>query len=245
MKFDFMPSYIKSLAKSAFHSQWGVAVLVTLFMGLFTLIDEMVTLVEQIAADGKSFVDLLGEDTVNRIIEIYKDNYKIILIVSLAIGLFMTILQYGECKVFVDIVEGKDARFSSVFDGLLYPVKSVVANIYIIILTVLWTFLFIIPGLVAAIKYSLTPYIIAENPEIPVTDAVDMSKHMMEGHKMDYFVLILSFIPWIILVTLTCGLASIYVTPYMNATYAQFYVMVRDEYNMGNEIVKEDKGLEE
>lgn len=234
MNFEFTPGNIKAYAKEAFHAQWGVAVLVVLFTGLFTLVDEVRSLCIQIEADPKIYVSVFGVGTVKWIISFYKDNYMIILVVSLAVRLFLSILKYGECKLFTHIVEGKDAKFSTVFDGLLYVVKAVAANIYVIILTIMWTLLFIIPGLIAAVKYSLTYYIIAENPDIPITDAVDMSKNMMDGHKMDYVMLLLSFIPWLLLVVVTGGLASIYVTPYMNTAFAQFYVMVRDEYNMGN-----------
>lgn len=242
MNLEYVPGNIKYHAKEAFHAQWGVAILVTLFTGLFAFVNDIKSVFVQIEADAETYSSVFGVEVVNRILSFYKDNYMIILIVSLAVSLFLSILQYGECKVFIDVVEGRDASFSTVFDGLLYAVKAVAANIYVIILTILWTMLFIIPGIVAALKYSMTYYIIAENPEIPITDAVDMSKNMMDGHKMDYVMLLLSFIPWIILVTITGGLASIYVTPYMNAASAQFYVMVRDEYNMGNEVVREDNG---
>lgn len=245
MDLDFVPGNIKAIARGAFRSQWGVAILVTLFVGIFTLASDAISTVGQIVSNPKDYLELFDKDLINKIIDFYNDNYRIFLIASIAIGLFLAIVKYGECKVFTDVVEGKDASFSSVFDGFLYPVKAVAANIYIIILTALWTFLFVIPGLIAAIKYSMTYYIIAENPDIPITDAVDMSKNMMDGHKMDYFMLVLSFIPWLLLTTITFGLASVYVLPYMNCAYAQFYVMVRDEYNMANEVIREDRDLEE
>ena len=245
MNFDFVPSNIKSFARTAFHSQWGIAILVSLFTGIFTLASDAISTVSQIVANPEKYLALFDKDLLNKIIDFYNDNYRIFLIVSLAISLFLTIIKYGEYKVFTDVVEGKDASFSSVFDGFLYPVKAVAANAYVLILVIMWTLLFIIPGFVAAIKYSMTYYIIAENPDVPITDAVDMSKNMMEGHKLDYVMLILSFIPWLLLIIITFGLASIYVTPYMNTAYAQFYVMVRDEYNMGNEEVREDNDFGE
>lgn len=249
MEYDFTPEVIKRDAKRAFHAQWGVAVLVTLFMGFFSLVSEAGSTVTNIAAKPDEYKVQLGEELVELIIKYYEKYALTILIVYLAIKLFTTIAQYGQCKLFVDIVEGNDARFSSIFDGFLYVFKAVGTSIYIIVLVFLWACLLIVPGLIAAIKYSMTSYIIAENPDTPITDAVDMSRNMMDGHKMDYLMLVLSFVPWLLLVAVTCGLASFYVAPYMNTATAQFYIRVRDEYNaeheMGNRMVNEEKSDKE
>ena len=156
MDFEFIPGRIKSLAKDAFHAQWGVAILVSLFTGFFAYISEVRSVLIQIEAKPETYVSMFGVEVVNKIIDFYKGNYMVILIVTIAVNLFLAILQYGECKVFIDVVEGRDASFSTVFDGLLYVVKAVAAHIYVIVLTFLWTLLFIIPGFVAVVKYSMT-----------------------------------------------------------------------------------------
>ncbi len=66
-------------------------------------------------------------------------------------------------------------------------------------------------------------YIYAENPEMGALDAIKKSQEMMNGHKMDLFVLELSFTGWALLSTITFGLVGIYVTPYMIATFTNFY----------------------
>ena len=234
MDYEYLPGIVKAKARSGFHQQWGVAILVTLFGLLFSVPNQIISIMGNVTEKPVEFASVLGKNLVDNIVKFYNKNYMVLLIVSVAISLFLVIIKYGECKLYVDIVEKKDAGFSTIFDGLLYPIKAVVANIYIVVLVILWTMLFIIPGLVAAIKYSMTSYIIAEDPDIPITDAVDMSKNMMNGHKLDYVMLIFSFIPWILVIMLTFGLATVYVTPYLNASCAQFYVMVRDEYNARN-----------
>lgn len=231
---EFMPEFIKKDAKLAFHAQWGVAVLVTLFTGFFALISEIISTAEGVAIEPGRYKGVFGEEMVDLIVKYYNKYYLAILVVSLAISLFITIIQYGECKVFLDIVERKEGKFSSLFDGFLYVFKAVGTSVYVLILVILWTFLLIVPGIIAAIKYSMTSYIIAENPDTPITDAVDMSKNMMEGHKMEYVMLLISFVPWLLLIAFTCGIATFYVTPYLNTALAQFYVRVRDEYNMEN-----------
>lgn len=95
----------------------------------------------------------------------------------------------------------------------------------------LWTMLFIIPGIIKAYSYRLVPYILKENPELSGTEAITLSRKMMNGHKADAFVLDLSFLGWIILSALTCGILHIfYVGPYIQATDAELYKAIRASY---------------
>ena len=87
----------------------------------------------------------------------------------------------------------------------------------------LWGLLFIIPGIVAAYRYAMAPYILAENPGMTASEAITASKQMMEGHKGELFCLGLSFFGWAILSGLTLGIGSLWLTPYMNAAYTAFY----------------------
>lgn len=88
----------------------------------------------------------------------------------------------------------------------------------------LWSLLLVIPGIYKAYQYRMVSYIIAEHPDMPYKDALQMSSDMMNGHKWDAFVLDLSFILWHILGGITCGIAEIfYVAPYVNLTNAALY----------------------
>ena len=89
--------------------------------------------------------------------------------------------------------------------------------------TFLWSLLFVIPGIIKGYSYSMSMYILAENKGKPALECIDESKAMTNGHKMDLFVLDLSFIGWILLGCITFGIALIWVYPYMNATYANVY----------------------
>lgn len=94
----------------------------------------------------------------------------------------------------------------------------------VVLFTFLWSLLLYIPGIIKAISYSMTSYILMENPDMPVMDAIEKSKEMTNGHKMDIFVTYLSFIGWGILSAFTFGiLAVFYVGPYMNLTMAGIY----------------------
>lgn len=94
--------------------------------------------------------------------------------------------------------------------------------------TILWTFLFIIPGIVKSYEYQMIPYLLAENPQMSREQAFAESKRMMSGQKWRAFVLDLSFIGWNILSAITLGILGIfYVQPYMDATHAALYEALR------------------
>lgn len=91
--------------------------------------------------------------------------------------------------------------------------------------TFLWALLLIVPGIIKAYEYRMIPYLLAENPDLTISEAFDKTRKIMYGNKMDAFVLDLSFLPWIILAALTCGILSVvYVAPYMALTNAELYV---------------------
>lgn len=94
--------------------------------------------------------------------------------------------------------------------------------------TVLWTLLFIIPGIVKSYEYQMIPYLLADNPQMTKEQAFEESKRMMQGQKWKAFVLDLSFIGWNILSALTLGILGLfYVQPYMDATHAALYEALR------------------
>lgn len=98
------------------------------------------------------------------------------------------------------------------------------SSLYII----LWSLLLVVPGIIKAYSYSMANYIMAENPEIKALDAMKKSEAMMDGYKWELFILDLSFFFWYLLVTITFGIAYIYVGPYIQATKANFYLKLKE-----------------
>ena len=93
----------------------------------------------------------------------------------------------------------------------------------------LWSLLFVIPAIVKAYSYRMTPYIIADNPEMSALDAITKSRNMMRGHKWNTFVLDLSFLGWLILSGCTLGILGVfYVNPYIFETDAELYLALKD-----------------
>ena len=145
-------------------------------------------------------------------------------------ALFTGVFTAGFVGIFMMLTRGVRPELKDFFmkcvDGF---VEKFVAGVLVTIFTFLWTLLFIIPGIIKAISYSMTFYILNDNPGMNGLDAITESRKMMEGHKMEYFLLMLSFIGWWILTALTFGILTLYVTPYMQATCAAFYEKLKGE----------------
>ncbi len=93
----------------------------------------------------------------------------------------------------------------------------------------LWSLLFVIPGIIKSYEYSMVPYILAENPRISSERAFELSRQMTRGEKWKIFVLDLSFIGWRILGVLCCCVGEIFLQPYVEATYAELYQVMREK----------------
>lgn len=138
-------------------------------------------------------------------------------------------LSLGSAYIYLNLTRGFGPDVNILFSGFQRFVDTLVLWLLIGIFTFLWSLLLVVPGIIKAISYSQAYYILAEHPEMTAKEALDESIDMMDGHKMDYFVLYLSFIPWILLTTITCGLAGLYVIPYMTATFANFYLAIKPQ----------------
>lgn len=88
---------------------------------------------------------------------------------------------------------------------------------------VLWSLLLVIPGIIKSYSYAMTPFIVADHPELTAKQAIRRSMELMQGHKGELFMLGLTFIGWELLNVLTLGIGSFWLNPYKNAAYAAFY----------------------
>ncbi len=113
-----------------------------------------------------------------------------------------------------------------------YLVTGVLVNVF----TFLWSLLFVVPGIIKSLAYSQAKYVIHDNPRLKGKEAIEISKRMTNGFKGDLFSMYLSFIGWYILVGLTGGILSIYVTPYVETTAAMYYENLK-RYSIENGIV--------
>ena len=134
-------------------------------------------------------------------------------------------LAVGYSVYMLSLIRKKDQKVENLFDGFKNCfANSLVAGILSYLFIFLWSLLFVIPGIVKAIAYSMVPFLQAEDSNLKGNDALKKSEELMKGHKWEYFKLMFGFIGWILLSILTFGILYVlYVGPYMQAAKAHFY----------------------
>ena len=123
----------------------------------------------------------------------------------------------------INISRNQDARLEQIFQGFNNFNTSLGAYLLMLLFTLLWTLLLIIPGIIAVLSYSMTFYILADDNSIGAMEAIDKSKKMMDGYKWKYFCLGLRFIGWSLLCILTLGIGFLWLLPYMQVSMVKFY----------------------
>ena len=132
-------------------------------------------------------------------------------------------LTLGTIMYYLKVIRGEDGELGEVFKGFSNFLSAFLLIFLQGLFTFLWSLLLVIPGIVKFYAYSMAFYILADHPDMSALDALRESKEMMKGHKMELFVLQLSFIGWSLLGLVTFGLGNLYTLPYLNATLAEFY----------------------
>ena len=126
-------------------------------------------------------------------------------------------------RVYIMVVKGDKPEAKDAFSGFDDFFSAFKVTLLVGVFTFLWSLLFVIPGIVKSIAYSMSMYILAENKGKSARECIKESIAMTNGHKGELFVLSLSFIGWILLGYITLGIAYIWVAPYMQATFVNAY----------------------
>ncbi|MCL1848177.1 MAG: DUF975 family protein [Clostridiales bacterium] len=130
--------------------------------------------------------------------------------------------------IYLSLSYGETPKPADAFMGFSIFGKSLWMFIIMEFFIAVWSLLLIVPGVIKALGYAMAPYILAENPDMQAMEALKESERMMNGYKMELFMLGLSFAGWGILVAATFGIAGFYVIPYIEATMTQFYHGLKD-----------------
>ncbi|KSU83054.1 Uncharacterized membrane protein [Fictibacillus enclensis] len=205
---------IKKEAWVALKNKWGLAVLLTILLGIFTFV--IPDLFSAYASGGLSNY-YLGDT--------YEGD-----ITSLIVGLILYPAVIGYNWVFLSLIRREPQGVKSMFHPFAVIgtyLKLIGTTILIWLFTALWTMLLIVPGIIKGLAYSQTYYVLKDNPDLPILHAITESRRLMDGYKWKFFLLQLSFIGWIILAILTLGLGFLWLTPYMTASSAEFYNEIR------------------
>lgn len=204
---------MRQKGKAALKNKWGIAIGITIIYAIIIIALTMLpytTFIPRI----KSFA-VLGTSSL------------VIFIITLAVQSALTL---GINNSFIKFIKGEEVGVETLFSRFNYILKATGLFLLIGIKIFLWSLLFIVPGIVAAYRYSMAMYLMAEDPEIGVVEAIDKSKEIMKGKKGRLFTLQLSFIGWFILGSLTCGILNLfYVNPYYMSSLAAFYNIAKNE----------------
>ena len=198
-------------------------------------------------------VDTAGGDTAS-IYEMFSnipDNMLAALAVGAFIGAIISIcwvlfvlypLKVGRCRYFMESRQSLTPA-STVVSTFRQPYGNpIIVQLLTNLKVFLGFLLLIVPGIYWDYCYTLVPYLLAENPYMSATRAMELSKQMMDGEKWNTFVLQLSFIGWYLLCSITFGIGFIFLEPYVQATFAELYAALRakalangytNEYELG------------
>lgn len=159
------------------------------------------------------------------------------MIKSLLSSGIMYVFFIGIYYVTLELAKNNNFTFNDCFYGFKNFSRVAMLYVYKVVFVTLWTFLLIIPGLIKLISYGMAEFILIDNPEMSPLDAITASRKMMVGHKLEFFMLSLSFIGWSLFAIITFGVGIFYVAPYMNQTFANYYLKLKSLDNTNGNIV--------
>ena len=230
----FTASEFRRIARDKLRGHWGRSVLVTFIVSLICGISIIYDIAKNmgymvfgmlsgmLSAGNYNdfFAGFAAADTETSLF-----GSLIALVLSIVVLLFSGALEMGLNKYYIDLVaENRQGEVSVIFSRFDIFFKALGLHLFMALFKLLWTLLFIVPGIIAGYRYCLAPYLMAENTNLGIREAVNMSKELMAGHKWRLFCLNLSFIGWGILSSLTCGIGDLWLSPYIYAANAAFYV---------------------
>lgn len=203
---------IKQHARISLKGNWGLGVGIGILVTLLSLV--LIFVVDVTTSGG--FENFVSQE----------DPPMSAILGNMIVSIALIPLTISVYWFFLSLVRFEGPKASDVFaifkDGNAY-FKLILTSILSGIFITLWSFLFIIPGIIKSFSYSQSYYLLKDHPEYTALEAITESKKRMKGYKGKYFLLNLSFIGWGILSMLTFGIGFLWLTPYIYASQATFY----------------------
>ena len=147
--------------------------------------------------------------------------------VAFVTSLLSVVLNGGWILYHLGIRRGEHQDYATLFDGFSLAGKLILLHILTSLFVALWSFLFVIPGIIAAYRYRFAVYILCQHPDLSVRKALALSTRLTSGYKWQLFLLDLSFLGWYFLRALTFDILGIWVLPYETQTRIGFYQKVK------------------
>ena len=224
----------RRIAREALRGRWGIAVIAGLLASLLGAIGSGGPELNIELNDGhfRAGLSVAGQDIISTDgmhWGLFAGITAYILIFAILMGIVLfvlgSVIEVGYYKFNLDLGDRRnEAEIGTMFGYFNFWKTTAAARLLQTLYIILWSLLFIIPGIMAAYSYSMTGYILAENPNMPADEAIARSKQMMDGNRWRLFCLQISFIGWSILSSLlTFGIGDLWLTPYRQAASAVFY----------------------
>jgi uncharacterized membrane protein len=132
--------------------------------------------------------------------------------------------KFGMALFFLTLITNKnEAKFPLLFSGFSLFVKTLLTYLATCVFFFLWLALFIVPGIIKIYSYSMTFFILTENPSLKPLEAITKSRELMDGNKTKLMYLHCRFTGWLLLGILSCGIGFIWIIPYLLTAHAAFY----------------------
>ncbi len=179
---------IRQIARDALRGNWFKVAVATL---IFYVLFDVVSMFLNQTFSTYRYIHFMGT------VRITKVNYGAAIYALLVRGAF----SYGLCLYFLNYMRTRVTDTALVFEGFSHFLRAFLVNLIAAIKVFLWSLLFVIPGILAALRYSMSFFVMADHPELTAGECIEESKNIMSGNKMKYFILQLSFIGWAILAT--------------------------------------------
>ncbi len=244
----------QALSGGRYWTAYAVCVVASLITGLFSIVDGFF---ETRPVVSFPWIDPSYENTVYA--EQEAARWQLFWFPDLLLMIFIALpLSVGIARFFVRNRFG-ETRLPTMFSCFHNNYGSTLGGMFTtVLITILWTFLFVVPGIVKGLEYSMVPFILSDNPSLPGERAREISRAMTDGEKGSIFVFVLSFLGWLILAGIAAAmiswffwpvnvLASIvtvsFVTAYMQASFAELYVFMRDRAIRSGAVQAAELGL--
>lgn len=195
---------LKSRAKEQLRGRWAVAIGTVLVANIILDVNVSYKVVSRFGMEGLS--------------------YSLDLIALLLGG----VISMGLCRFLLNMAtKREEPRFETLFSGFSIYLKTLGLNLLITLAVFAGTILFIIPGIIVSLMFSQAFYILSEDPSKSITQCINESVNLMNGHKWEFFYLWLTFIGWWLVAALTLGIGGLWVAPYQKLTEANFYLYLK------------------
>ena len=152
------------------------------------------------------------------------------LVVSFAAAILALFMDVGLIRWMTNFINDKETKIEILFTKFEDWKQVITVFFHQLAMIMLYTFLFIIPGIIKAFSYSLVSYILAEDSKLSSKEVLDLSAKMMKGHKMNLFIFNLSFIGWHFLAIFTLGILELWIIPYQTTATTKYLLSIKEEY---------------